>query len=118
MATPHSAPVHTLVVGVFESAARARAAVDELRVAGFMNDQIECTCDGPEHRAHATNQMSPDGDGEWVDDEISAGHTVVTVNDADERAEDVRDLLRKHGGTIREPSPIGSYGTGLPATPF
>lgn len=118
MATPHSAPVHTLVVGVFEDAATARAAVDAVKRLGFAPDQIECTCDGPEHRAHATNQMSPDGDGAWVDEEISAGHTVVSVNDADERADDVRELLRKHGATIREPSPIGSYGTGLPATPF
>jgi thiamine monophosphate synthase len=67
---------------------------------------------------YATNDMSPDASGDWLEDEIEGGHTVVTVRDADERAEDVRELLRDCGGSIREPSPVGTYGTGLPATPY
>lgn len=118
MESTYSEPIHTLVVGVFDDADRARRAVSELRRAGFTDDQIDCTCGGARPRVNATNDMSPDASGDWLDNEIEAGHTVVTVRDADERAEDARELLRSCGGTIREPSPVGSYGTGLPATPF
>jgi len=118
MATVHATPIHTLVVGVFDDAAKAKAAVEELRRAGVDDDNVDCTCGGERPRIEAPNELSPDGRGDWLDDEIGEGHTVVAVHNADERADDVRDLLRKHGATIREPSPIGSYGTGLPATPF
>jgi hypothetical protein len=118
MATPHTAPVHTLVVGVFEDVNRARVAVDDLQRAGFDEHQINCTCGGARARVEAANDMSPDAGGDWLEDEIADGHTVVTVREADERAEDAREILRKHGGAIREPSPVGTYGTGLPATPF
>jgi|SRR4051794_5395275 len=118
MATPHTAPVHTLVVGVFDDMTKAKAAVADLRRAGFLDDCLDCTCGGARPHVEASNEMSPDAGGEWLEGEIADGHTVVTVRDADERAEDVRELLRRHGGTIREPSPVGTYGTGLPATPF
>jgi hypothetical protein len=42
----------------------------------------------------------------------------VTIHDADQRAEDAREILRKHGATVREPSAVGTYGTGVPATPY
>jgi hypothetical protein len=118
MATPQSAPIHTLVVGVFEDVNRARVAVDDLQRAGFADDLINCTCGGARARVEPANEMSPGAGGDWLEDEIAGGHTVVTVREADERAEDAREILRKHGGTIREPSPVGTYGTGLPATPF
>lgn len=118
MASPHTGPVHTLVVGVFDDAALARAAADDLCRAGFSDDRVECICPGARPRVEASNELSPDASGDWLEDEIASDHTVVTVRDADERADDVREILRKHGGTIREPSPIGTYGTGLPATPF
>jgi len=118
MDTPYADPIHTLVVGVFDNTDHARQAIADLRRAGFVDDQIDCTCGGARPRVSASNEMSPDAGGEWLEDEIESGHTVVTVRDADQRAEDARELLRHHGATIREPSPIGSYGTGLPATPF
>ena len=118
METPYTAPVHTLVVGVFDDTAKARAALDELQRAGFEEDEIDCVCGGARPRVEATNEMSPDAGGEWLEDELNDGHTVLTVQNADERADEVRSLLRKHGGTIREPSPVGTYGTGLPAAPY
>ena len=109
MATPHTAPVHIMVVGVFDDAAHARAAETELRTAGFSDD---CLC----FLAPGTR---PDADtDDWQEAEMRDGKTILTVEEADERAEDARDILRRHGATIREPSPIGTYGTGLPATPF
>jgi hypothetical protein len=118
MDTPYTDPIHTLVVGVFDDMHHARLAIAELRRAGFVDDQIDCTSSGARPRVEATNAMSPDAAGDWLEDEIKAGHTVVTVRDADQRAEEARELLREHGGSIREPSPVGTYGTGLPATPF
>jgi hypothetical protein len=118
MATPHTAPVHTLVVGVFDDMTKAKVAAADLQRAGFLDDQINCTCGGRRARVEATNEMSSDAGGDWLEDEIADGHTVLTIRDADERAEDAREILRKHGATIREPSPVGTYGTGLPATPF
>lgn len=118
MDTAFQDPIHTLVVGVFNDTHHARLAIDELRRAGFGDDQIDCTSGGPRPRVEASNTMSPDAGGDWLEHEIGAGHTVLTVRDADERAEQARELLRKHGGSIREPSPVGTYGTGLPATPY
>ena len=114
MATPHTAPVHTMVVGVFDDPGHARAAETELRTAGFSD---ECICFiAPGSRPHAAGSHADHGD--WEQDELNDGKTILTVEEADERAEDARDIMRKHGATIREPSPIGTYGTGLPATPF
>ncbi len=118
MDTPYSDPIHTMVVGVFDDIDRARQAVADLNRAGFVNDEVDCICGGARPRVHAANEISPTDGGEWLEDELGAGHTVVTVHEADERAEEVRELLRKHGATIREPSPVGTYGTGLPATPY
>jgi hypothetical protein len=118
MDTPYSDPIHTMVVGVFDDMDRARQAVADLCREGLADDQVDCTCGGARPRVHATNEMSPDGGGEWLEEELDAGRAVVTVHDANERAEQVRELLRKHGATIREPSPVGTFGTGLPATPY
>ena len=57
-------------------------------------------------------------DARWYESEVKAGRILVTVHEADERADDARSILRSHEAETREPSPIGSYGTGLPATPF
>ena len=114
MATPHTAPVHTMVVGVFDDATHARAAANDLQAAGFRDD---CVCFiAPGSRPHAPGTHPDHGD--WEEAELKDGKTILTVEEADERAEDVRSILRKHGATIREPSPVGTYGTGLPATPF
>lgn len=118
MDTTFAQPIHTLVVGVFDDTNHARQAITELEMAGIPGDQIGCVCGGFRPHVAATNDMSPDAGGEWLEDEVRSGHTVVIIHDADERAEEVRELLRKDGGTIREPSPVGTYGTGLPSTPY
>ena len=111
MATSHTTPVHTLVVGVFEDAKKARTAVDDLRRAGFLDDSLDCTCGGARPHVEASNEKSPDAGGDWLEGEIADGHTVVTVRDADERAEDVRETpapARRHhpravpGGHLRD----------------
>lgn len=60
----------------------------------------------------------PEHEARWYEGELKAGRTLVLVHEADERAEDARHILRRHGGSVQEPSEFGSYGTGLPATPF
>jgi hypothetical protein len=186
-------PIHTTVVGVFDDQAHARAAAEELRRAGFANEQIGFL--GPDLRPQfepkevrsgfendPTNTRweegaglgaaagasvgagvglaaaaglipaigpavaggaligwlagmgtgaaagslvgalvglgIPEEEGRWYESELKAGRTMVTVQDADERAEDARSILRRHGATIREPSDVGTYGTGLPSTPY
>jgi len=111
MATPLTAPVHTMVVGVFDDPAHARAATADLQSAGFRDDCVRFTAPG-------SRPPAGDDHGDWEDDELNHGKTIVTVDEADERADEARGILRRHGGTIREPSPVGTYGTGLPATPF
>jgi hypothetical protein len=182
MATPQAAPVHTTVVGVFDQAADARAAIDDLCRTGFENRCIGFITPGarPDNLADRTHweagagvgaalgaaiggaaglvaaaaMLSPIGpvmvggaiaallasvgvgaatgsvfgalvgvgiseeDARWYEDELKAGRTIVTVQDADERAEEAREVFRQHHATVREPSPIGVYGTGVPATPF
>lgn len=59
-----------------------------------------------------------DADAKWYEQEVIAGRTLVIVHDADERSDDARSILRRQGGEIREPSDIGAYGMGLPATPY
>ena len=183
MTTANATPVHTTVVGVFDDMARARAALDDLRVGGFTDEQVGYVAPGPRPRvgdgqntqweegaevgaalgataggaagvAAAVSLLTPAGPaviggalatwlatlgagtaaggllgalvglgfpedhGRWYESEVQAGRTIVTIHDADERAEDAREILRKHGATIREPSLVGTYGTGLPATPF
>ena len=54
----------------------------------------------------------------WYESEVLAGKILVTVHEADERSDDARSILRNHGGEIRERTPVGTYGNGLPATPF
>jgi hypothetical protein len=184
MATAHATPIHTMVVGVFDNLAHARAAIEDLRRAGFRDGQIGFLARSTDRRpgtdtddfnsaegagvgaavgaslggvagltlaAAAFPPTGPavlggalaafltsvaggaaaggllgavvgagytDEDHRWFEDELKRGRVLVTVHEADERAENARDILRKHNGTIREPSPIGTYGTGLPATPY
>lgn len=60
----------------------------------------------------------PEEEGRAYEDDLKAGKTLTVVRDADERAEDARSILRRHGATIREGADIGTYGTGLPSTPY
>jgi hypothetical protein len=60
----------------------------------------------------------PEEEGRWYEDELKHGRTLVIIQDADERAEDARQVLRQNGAAIREPSDVGTYGTGLPSTPY
>jgi hypothetical protein len=117
-----TSPIHSTVVGVFDSVDKARAAVDDLTQHGFGEDCICVHTPASREEAgcglHETHMDFPTEDAEWVRDELKAGRTVVIVRHADQQAEDVREVLRKHGGTITEPTVIGTYGTGLPATPF
>jgi hypothetical protein len=111
MPTAYESPIHTTVIGVFDNPDRARAAIDGLRVAGFPTEDTRLIGRAP------GSDVSVE-DGRWFEAELRAGRTVVTVHDADQRAEEAREVLRAHGGAIREPSDIGTYGTGLPATPY
>jgi hypothetical protein len=60
----------------------------------------------------------PESDAEHYEQEVRSGRLLVTVHNADERADDARNILRRNNGTVREPTDIGTYGTGLPATPY
>lgn len=184
MATATAAPVHTTVVGVFDDRSRANAAVEELRLHGFLYEQIGLVSPGvrddpaegrplnymPEGEAvgaatgatigGAAGILSvaimmppigpaiiggalltwlagvgsgaaagtvlgglfglgiPEDASRWYENELKAGRSLVTVEEADDRAEEVRDVMRHHHATVREPSTVGTYGTGVPATPF
>jgi hypothetical protein len=111
MDTAHAAPVHTTVVGVFDDQAGARTAVEDLRRAGFADACIGLYAPGCGPGACEENSR-------WFESELAAGKSVVTVHGADERAEEAREVLRHNHGTIHEPSDIGTYGAGLPATPY
>jgi hypothetical protein len=113
-----TAPIHTTIFGIFHDAPHAHAAADELRTAGFENDQIGLIAAGARPEVKNPSVGPDDDDGRWYEGDLRAGHTIVSVHDADERSEDGREILRKHGATIREPTSVGSYGTGLVATPF
>jgi hypothetical protein len=112
MDAAHAAPVHTMVVGVFDDPAHARTAVEDLRRAGFGDDLIGF------HTPSAGTLCPAEENIDWIARELAAGKSLVTVHEADERAEDAREVLRRHHGEIHEPSDIGTYGTGLPATPY
>jgi hypothetical protein len=123
MATAMTAPVHSTVVGVFDDVDKAKAAAEALCGSGFDRDCIRVL--SPRSRKIAddspigdTDMSFPSEDTDWFRDELKAGRSIVTVRHADEQAEPVRELLRKHGGTIKEPTDVGTYGSGLPATPF
>ncbi|MBO0697800.1 MAG: hypothetical protein J2P46_05365 [Zavarzinella sp.] len=122
MDTTYAAPLHTMVIGVFDNTAHARAAVEDLRRAGFRDDQIGflspevCGRESPA-RKDAGCELPVDDRG-WFENELKDGKQVVIVMKADERAEDAREALRHHHGEIREPSEFGIYGTGRPATPY
>lgn len=190
MATAYAKPIHTSVVAVFDDPLRARAAMNDLRQAGFRDEQIGFA--GPDPRRRATPGEMPNGvrdaegdeaapqvgaaigaalggtvgviaaagalapiggpvlvggalaalaastgagaaagglfgalvssdsedDSTWYERQVREGRTIVTVHDADENADAARVVLRAHDGTIHEPSPVGTYGSGLPATPL
>jgi hypothetical protein len=182
MATPVAEPIHTTVVGVFDTPANARAAIDDLCRAGFDNKcigfitpgkvageladgaqlaegagvgaAIGASIGGAAGMVAAAALLSPIGpavvggavaawlasvgagaaagsvlgaligmgvseeEGQWYESELKAGRSLVTVRDVDERAEEAREILRRDHGAVREPALIGSYGSGLPATPF
>lgn len=118
MATIAAEPIHTTVVSVFDDPVHARAAADDLRRFGVSDERIGFAAPGTRPAAQGTTDTAGIEGGEWYESELQAGRTIVTVRDADERAEEIRELLRGHGGSIREASPVGVYGTGLPATPF
>jgi hypothetical protein len=59
-----------------------------------------------------------EGEPTALEREVRTGHTLISVHDADERSEEARMTLRHEGGRIREESDIGTYGSGLPATPY
>jgi hypothetical protein len=176
-------PVHTTVVGVFPDRAHAEAAIEHLRRAGFVDDQIGFIYQDPD--AKVVNRLESDvedgagigaavgataggiaaigvaaglltpigpavaggaliawlasvgvgaasgavvgamlglgfseADARWYESEVFAGRSLVTVHEAGNRSDDARSIIRNHGGEIREPSEVGSYGNGLPATPF
>jgi hypothetical protein len=111
MDAARTAPVHTTVVGVFDDLARARAALEELRRAGFGDNHIGFF--GPGCAPGDSEEC-----GRGFEDELAAGKSVVIVHEADERAEEAREVIRRHEGSVREPSDIGTYGTGVPATPY
>jgi hypothetical protein len=60
----------------------------------------------------------PENESRWYEGELQKGRSLVIVQNADERAEDAREILRHHGATIGEPALVGTYGTGVPSTPY
>jgi hypothetical protein len=117
MSASNLAPVHTTVIGVFDDIAAARRAVEQLQRAQFVDAQILLYCPGLPIAGCHRGTSAPE-DVEWYESELRAGRSIVAVHEADERAEDARSTLRDSGGTIHEPSDIGTYGSGLPATPY
>lgn len=182
MATTMYAPVHTTVIAAFTNRDRARAAMADLRRAGFSDFQIELHMPvrPPQARRTATileqvillgaglgaasggliglalgislliangsnawitalaawcvscfagmavgafvgtlvgMSMREDGSA-WEASELDAGRAIVMVHDTDERSEDARSILRHNGGSIEEPTEVGTYGGGLPSTPY
>jgi len=59
-----------------------------------------------------------DDESRWYENELKKGRSLVIVAQADERAEEAREILRHHNAIVREPSSIGVYGSGVPATPY
>jgi hypothetical protein len=60
----------------------------------------------------------PEDEARWGQDELNRGRVLVAVRGANGRADEARDVIRRCGGEVREPADIGSYGTGLMATPY
>jgi len=183
MTTPMADPVHTTVVGIFELTSEARAAVEDLRRAGFSDAQIGfitpydatgtsadgetkweegagvgaavgASIGGAAGLMVAAAMLSPIGpalvggaiaaglaslgagaaagtvfgaliglgipedESRWYEGELQKGRSLVIVQNADERAEDAREVLRHHSATIGEPALVGTYGTGVPSTPY
>ena len=107
-------PIHTSAIGVFDRTDQADGAFDELRRMGFEDRQIRLIV--PDSGNDGTGL--PERDSHWYETELKAGRTILAVCDADERADDAREVFRKHHGVPRDPTPVGTYGAGLPATPF
>ena len=60
----------------------------------------------------------PEDESRWYEGELQKGRSLVIVQNADERAEESREIMRHHGATIGEPALVGTYGTGVPSTPY
>jgi hypothetical protein len=60
----------------------------------------------------------PEDDARVYEADLREGRVLVTVHLADERADEARSVLRQCGGAVRPPADVGTYGTGLPATPY
>jgi hypothetical protein len=60
----------------------------------------------------------PEEEARWYESEVTSGRTLVTVHDADDRIDEARRILRDHGGSVRDADEIGTYGSGLTATPY
>ncbi|HVK12129.1 MAG TPA: hypothetical protein VM597_25480 [Gemmataceae bacterium] len=61
----------------------------------------------------------PEDEAKWYESEVTSGRTLVTVHNADNRIDEARRVLLDHGGTMRTgANDVGTYGSGLPATPY
>jgi len=60
----------------------------------------------------------PEEDAKWYEGELNAGRVLVAVQAPAGRADEARNVIRKLGGSVHEAAGVGSYGTGLPATPY
>ncbi len=91
----------SFVVGVFEESTQAQQTMEELRHAGFRDDQIKFSKPGV-----ATDSLSndlidmgaPRGEVRFYEQELAAGRTIVTVIAAG-RHQDVLDMLARSGAT-------------------
>ena len=91
----------SFVVGVFEESTQAQQAMEELRQAGFRDDQIRFSKPGV-----ATDSLSndlldmgvPRGEIRFYEQELAAGRAIVTVIAAS-RHQDVLDMLARSGAT-------------------
>jgi hypothetical protein len=60
----------------------------------------------------------PEGDVRWYQDEVEAGRILVTVSHPDGRGDEARDVIHRAGGGVKTASGVGTFGTGLLATPY
>jgi hypothetical protein len=60
----------------------------------------------------------PEDEARWGEAELNRGRILVAVRGEAARADEARDVIRRSGGRVREPADLGTYGTGLMATPY
>lgn len=109
------------VVAAFNDAAHARAAVAELRRAGFADGQIGWM--GRDAGAEETIPLaltawglSPD-EARHYEEHFRTGRSVVVV-DAGDRAGEAHAIMHHHDPRDDSFAGIGIFGTDLPATPY